>query len=71
LREGRKEKRNTQKPLPVMPSSLCSLPSQLCLLRCGTCDMLVARSTQPRTHPLQGQLTQDILFHMSNLLLLP
>lgn len=62
---------NTQAPLPVMSSSLCSLPSQLHSLCCWTCGTLTARSIQPRGHPLEGQLTQDILLHISNLPLLP
>lgn len=62
---------NTQTPLPVMSSSLCSLPSQLCSLWCRICAMLTAISIQPRGHSLEGQLTQDILLHISNLLPLP
>lgn len=54
---------------PVLPP--IASQSQLRLPWCRTCDMLTASSTQPRGHPLKGQLTQDILLHMSNLLLLP
>lgn len=64
----------TQAPLPITSSSLCSPPSPSI-----TSVFTVvqnpwhahSQSTQPRGHLLEGQLTQDILLHISNLPLLP
>lgn len=54
---------------PVLPS----ITFHLSCVYCGAepVAMLTVRNIQPRDHSLEGQLTQDILLHISNLLLLP